>query len=122
MTLVICPYCEEEAPLTHTREIYGVDFGWAYRCEPCDAYVGCHPKSKKPLGTLANSELRMCRMKAHEAFDPIWLYKSLQRQRAYDWLAKELGIEPKQCHIGMFNIAQCILATEVCERRRRDNE
>ena len=72
-----CPYCEKVPELVtgdkvypHRKDLYSK---WFWRCEPCNAYVGCHPGTKNPLGTLANQELRAWRLQAHHAFDPIWL-------------------------------------------------
>lgn len=81
-----------------------------WRCEPCDAYVGCHGTSKKPLGTLADSMTRTMRKIVHDKFDPLWKdarNKVGNRNAAYRMLAEELGIKQSECHIAMFNIERC---------------
>ncbi len=105
---MICPYCGEPAIWCENKEIYGKNYGksWmCYLCKPCDAYVGCHNNTEKPLGIMANKELRAWRRQAHAAFDPLWKgNKNRSRGRTYELLAKELG---KQIHIGESDIQTC---------------
>ena len=114
---VTCPYCGEQAPLTHSREVYGRDYGWLYMCKPCNAYVGCHKGTTKSKGSPANHSLREARKSTHRAFDPIWRETLVDRRSAYKWLAEQLGIDGKDCHIGMFNLVQCELAINACHER-----
>ena len=115
---VICPYCGSEAELVTGREIYPHRLDLYakkfYQCEPCDAYVGCHPGTENPLGRLADIELREAKMRAHAAFDPIWKSGNKKRGSAYAWLADQLGIDQKDCHIGMFDVDMCQRVVEVC--------
>ena len=76
------------------------------RCKPCNAYVGCYPDGR-PLGRLANAELRRAKMAAHAAFDPVWKSGRMARSEAYSWLSKQLGIRPEDTHIGMFDVEMC---------------
>lgn len=122
---VTCPYCGGSAQFVrNSAEFYhGRDFGPLYVCRPCDARVGCHPGTEKPLGRLANAELRAAKMRAHAAFDPLWKRKAAlgknryQRKAArslgYRWLAGQLGIDHKECHIGMFDVETCNRVVEV---------
>jgi hypothetical protein len=71
------------------------------------AYVGCHPGTRKPLGTLADTFTRYWRSKAHQAFDPLWKHSSLTRTQAYAKLAKQLEISLPECHIGLFDAKMC---------------
>lgn len=98
---VTCPYCSAPADRVQTP------WGFKYQCVPCDARVGCHPGSDKPLGTLANAELRKARMAAHAAFDPLWKLHGLKRSAAYAWLARKMGIVVTSCHVAHFNVDQC---------------
>lgn len=84
-----------------------------WRCEPCSAYVGCH-RDGKPLGRLADAELRGLKMKAHEAFDPMWKRGIMDRNEAYRWLAGKMGISKRKCHIGMFTPDQCREVVRIC--------
>lgn len=123
---VICPYCDTPAQLVsgdkiypHRRDLHHRKF---WRCRRCDAYVGTHPSSKKhkPLGRLANRELRQAKVAAHEAFDWLWRSGKLPRSEAYKWLASKLGIPVNKCHIGYFDEAQCTKVVSVMYDIRRD--
>ena len=126
---VICPYCNNQAELGESKDIYGKDYGKIWICKPCEAWVGTHNNSQRhaPLGRLANSELRYWKQKVHEVFDPMWEYKakkdkiskSMARTKGYNWLAEQMGIGPSECHIGMFDVALCKQAHSiVCQARR----
>jgi hypothetical protein len=126
---VICDYCDKPAELVDSIEIYkNVSYGMVWWCRPCGAYVGTHKTSKKhkPLGRLANKELRVWKQNAHAVFDPIWQKKvefegaptTKTRQDAYAWLAQQLGISYHDCHIGMFDVDMCKKVIYVCENRK----
>ena len=73
-----CPYCGGTAILRDASFVYGEKSygGKVYVCSNyprCDAYVGVHPGTRIPKGTLADQELRKKRMLAHQIFDQIWL-------------------------------------------------
>lgn len=120
MKLVICPYCRTTADLVSGGEVYphrpDLHEKWFYRCTPCDARVGCHPDTKEPLGRMANAELRVAKMEAHEYFDMIWKRECaglMKRKEAYAWLAGAMGIDKNDCHIGMFDLEQCKRVVEL---------
>ncbi len=109
-----CPYCGGNAVLHDSAVIYhGKSFGDAWICEnypECDAYVGCHKGTDRPLGRLADPELREAKKRAHAALDPWWVHQPKPKQarsKVYRWLAGELGLSEDECHIGMFDIAMC---------------
>ncbi len=113
-----CDYCGKEAKKTTGAEIYphrddlhALKF---YACMPCAAWVGCHKKTGKPLGRLANADLRKAKMNAHKAFDPLWKNGDMTRGDAYAWLSNELCISRDKCHIGMFDIDQCWSVVDAC--------
>lgn len=106
----ICPYCGNPAKLVDSATVYkGRSYGMIWDCRPCDAYVGCHKNSAShvPLGRLADKELRQWKMKAHQAFDPLWKSGEMKRTVAYRMLREALGVEPRDAHIGMLNVEQC---------------
>ncbi len=115
---VSCDYCGEHAELVTGRDVYPHRPDLArvrlYRCEPCGAHVGCHRGTKKPLGRLANASLRAAKMRAHAAFDPLWRGGTMRRGEAYAWLAKALGIDIRDCHIGMFDEETCARVVAAC--------
>lgn len=107
-----CPHCAGAIGLVSNAAIYGREFGewpFAYLCASadCGAYVGLHPFTALPLGTLATAPMREARKRAKAAFNPLWQSGRMRRAEAYQWLADELGIEASRCHIGMFDVAQC---------------
>ena len=110
-TCLKCPYCGNNAELVKGSKIYPHRFDLYnkkfYLCEPCDAYVGCH-KDGKPLGRLANRDLRRAKMQAHAVFDPLWKDGPLTRNEAYRWLSKAMNLHPDDTHIGMFDIGDCL--------------
>ncbi len=124
----ICPYCGEIPDYVDSKVIYhGKSYGMMYYCLNCDAYVGVHKGTNKPLGRLANKELREYKKLAHYYFDKISktdlinkIYDSVypeksNRNKAYYWLAKQMGIDKEFCHIGMFDIDQCSMVVEICK-------
>lgn len=119
---MICPYCDAKVQLVGGLAIYphrpDLAHKLFYRCWPCDAHVGCHPDTTKPLGRLANAELREAKKAAHAAFDPLWTAgaKKGKRSAAYAWLADALGIDGKECHIGMFDVADCRRVVAACTK------
>lgn len=124
-----CPYCEQPSEQVTGAVIYPRRPDLAqkviYRCEPCAAWVGCHPGTDIPLGRLANKALRDAKQAAHAAFDPLWKAKKARdnistkaaRTAGYRWLATQLGIDAKDCHIGMFDEQQCQRVVELCSNR-----
>lgn len=115
--IVNCDYCTREAKLVtgeviypHRSDLYNRNFWY---CQHCNAYVGCHKGTDKPLGRLANEELRQWKKRAHLVFDPIWKQGHVSRKEAYCILAEELSIPYEQCHIGMFDVEMCRKAVTV---------
>lgn len=123
---VDCGECGKPAGLVQGALIYPARSDLAtkpfWRCCVCFAYVGCHPDTMLPLGTPAGPVTRRARNAAHDAFDPIWRRKVLRdgvpifaaRGAAYRWLAGQLGIEVKACHVGMMDEATARRVVEVC--------
>jgi hypothetical protein len=122
--MVTCPYCSGMAKMVSGAVIYphrqDLREKLFYLCKPCNAYVGCHPNTDKPLGRLANAELRKAKMDAHMLFDPLWQgskrQKYKRRGEAYKWLAEQLGMPQHECHIGMMDVADCKRVIEVCRK------
>ncbi len=115
---IFCPYCHSPALMVTGARLYphrpDLTHKKFWRCDPCDAHVGCHEPNKQhgfngtePLGRLANSELRHEKHQAHRWFDPLWKSGLMRRKQAYKWLARELGISEANCHIGMFDVDGC---------------
>lgn len=130
MEVKLCRYCHQPAVLTRYGEAEypyrNGDYGPMWACTPCKAWVGCHRGTEKPLGGLANAELRQWKIKAHAAFDPLWqgkmrrdkCSKKAARTAGYRWLAMKLKIDVKLCHIGYMNVDECRRVVEICEAVR----
>lgn len=119
-----CPYCGKPTEYVSDSEVYSRSYGgMIYLCRPCDAYVGCHkPRPTESLGRLANKELREAKIEAHYWFDQLWrkkmekgASKGKARAKAYKWLAEQLDIGPKQCHIGYMDVEDCKRVTDLCK-------
>lgn len=114
-TEVWCPYCGAESEWVDDVIVYGKSYGGkVYLCRTCAAWVGCHKQGKhdKPLGRLANADLRKLKVRCHALFDPIWQQAAKTRGMkarglAYKWVAEGLGIDWNMCHFGEFDEATC---------------
>jgi hypothetical protein len=96
--------------IVENKEIYGKNYGewpWAYRCDNCGAYVGMHPFTAVPLGTLADGPMRQARKVCKAPFEALHSSGRMSREDAYSLLAKKLGIPKSECHFAWFNIDQC---------------
>lgn len=108
-----CPHCAGDVKLVQNDVIYGSCYGewpWAFLCQNqrCAAYVGLHPFTGIPLGTLATAPIRNARKRAKAVFNPLWESGGMSRDEAYAWLAGALGIDNvDHCHIGWFDVEQC---------------
>lgn len=121
----ICRYCGSPVVYTSNAEIYGREYGEGkcYLCRNCRAFVGVHPGTDIPLGTLANEELRRYRKAAHFWFDKIWKSPTriTTRHNAYMWLSKELGLPKEKTHIGMFEREQCEIVMKISQKQLQES-
>lgn len=123
-----CPDCTGELRLQRAK------YGLAYMCEnwpACKGAHGAHPDGT-PMGTPASADVRVARMRAHAAFDALWLdadqmpcyspnndgergyIRKVARTRAYRWLENQMGLTREDCHIGDFGIEQCDKVVRIC--------
>lgn len=58
------------------------------------------------------------RIKAHAAFDPLWQSGQMTRSEAYRWLADELGVPKRLCHMKHFDDAICRKVVRICTLRQ----
>lgn len=122
----VCPYCGQPSILTDSAEIYGQSYGNIYLCRPCQAWVGVHKTTNQALGRLGTKELRALHKEAHRWFDQLYemdIIKELYpayvqgmsgREKAYLWLAQQMGIKKEYCHIGYFDEQQSRQVIELC--------
>lgn len=114
-----CNNCGLPVELVSNAEIYGREYGdwpYAYRCISCDSYVGLHPDTDLPLGTLADKQTREARKSYKGSFFTLCDFRGWSRNQGYAWLAKQMGIEKSQCHWGMFSVAQAEMAGSICQK------
>jgi hypothetical protein len=110
----VCRYCGGAVELVSNGAIYRREYGewpYAYLCRPCDAYVGLHPQTDIPLGTLANAELRDVRKNSKALFHKLMELRGWSRNRAYARLAEALNMPAAECHFGHFDADGCNAAS-----------
>lgn len=122
----ICPNCGGAVERVSNSKIYGKEYGawpFAYRCvvAVCDSYVGIHPRTDIPLGTLGNKAVRAARKQAKAMLSPMWEVDGMDKTSVYAWLAKEMGIvDVNHCHIGWFDVKQCEKVVQICLNNKRN--
>lgn len=119
----VCNVCSEPAVRLGTHiELYGKEYGewpYVYLCECCGSYVGIHLFTNIPLGTLADAKTRSYRKTCKESFERLRKMGDADRNKAYAWLAYSMNIPVSQCHFGMFTVAQCEQARNLCTAQIR---
>lgn len=122
MKEVYCDYCGRRAEFVDSKVIYGKSYGMIYLCRCCPgyAYVGVHKGTDRPLGRLADMELRELKNLAHAAFDPLWKEGRFKghRKAAYAWLSEQMGLPQEKTHIGMFDTVRCERVVQICQEER----
>lgn len=117
----ICRYCGGVIRLVPARVIYGeaatrlgMETENIYLCQNCNARVGCHKGTNRPLGNVANEVLRLKRMETHQVFDAFWKSKGMTRTQGYKWLARQMDIPERHAHIGGFEMDDCQRVIALC--------
>lgn len=125
----ICRYCGGIVRLVPAENVYGdsaVRLGLKgeklYQCQNCNARVGCHKGTVRPLGDLANEVLRLKRIETHQVFDVYWMERGMSRTQAYRWLAKKMHLPERKAHIGGFEMHQCQKLIDLCRRSIEEQE
>lgn len=115
----VCNLCGGVVVYTSNANIYGKKYGsgMCYLCTKCGAYVGTHKgRPKEAFGILANSEMRILKMKCHELFDKLW-HNPAQRQALYKKLAYKMNIDVDSCHFGYFDVYLLKEALKILENK-----
>ena len=117
-----CPYCGSLATLRPASAIHGlsdISAGtYLYVCRrwpACDAYVTADCRTKQPLGTLANGDLRHKRILAHHALHSIQAQLGMSRDQSYRWLQTQMGLPGDQVHIAKCGDYRCVQIIRICE-------
>lgn len=106
-----CPNCNGKVACVSNELVYGRELGdypWIYICVKCDMYVGIHPFTNIPVGTLADKKTREARTQCKKPF--LKLVAIINRKKAYEALASAMGIPVSKCHFGWFDITECLKA------------
>ncbi len=103
-----------------SAERLGMAEEWLYQCQNCNARVGCHKGTRRPLGNVANEVLRLKRMETHQVFDAFWKKRGMSRTKAYRWLAEQMGLPEAKAHIGGFEMEQCQQLIELCRKEKHE--
>jgi len=117
-----CPYCGSQALLRPASvlgkksPVYaGRQFYVCAKYPRCNAYVPAHAHNNRPMGTLANPELRWMRHETHLVFDRLWQEGYMSVNEAYRWLQTQLGLPESEAHIGMFSEYRCAQVIRICK-------
>lgn len=118
---VNCPYCHSPALLRPASLVHGKTNlskeSYLYVCSQwpgCDSYVSAHKHNRRPMGTLANGNLRHKRILAHRALQRVQEKHHMEKWAAYLWLQGKLGLSPSHTHIGMFSEQMCEQVIALC--------
>lgn len=107
-----CPLCGYDVILLdRTADDRGQWWSVKYRCLGCEAYVGTHPHSVYPLGTLADADLRKRRMAVHRAIDYLWKDCDWERNKVYALMSRLMSTQ--DFHVGHLSKAECSQALKV---------
>lgn len=124
-----CPYCGSRALLRPASVVYGpkasdpaAPYFICARYPACDAYVAAHKRTRLPMGSLANAELRRKRIQAHAALDRLWESGLMSKKQAYLWLQAKLGLPGEETHIGRFSTFRCEQVIQLCGSFFRANK
>lgn len=106
-----CDVCGAETSLVHNIEIYGKPVGeweWHVLCSDpdCGAHVETKPGTSIAVCKMSTPQTRQARVMAHRVFDKLWS-NSFQRRSAYAWLAQQMKLSRRECHIKLFSYEQC---------------
>lgn len=107
-----CDFCDSPVNLRENKEVYGKNFGqwpWIYLCsnDNCKAFISCIKGTYKPVGTLANHELRELRKQIS-----LWLRQLVEEGPfteigAKDWCAAWIGVKLDEFKIAKLSVKQC---------------
>jgi hypothetical protein len=85
-------------------------FGIRYSCPEDGCETEIWEQYEKDLAHLTFKQRRALAIRksmAHQRLDTLWQSGEMTRKEAYQWLKGEMNLSGDQCHIGLFNEAQC---------------
>ena len=126
-----CIYCQSKVELVKGDVVYPaldeLHHKNFYKCSnvACDAYVGCHSGTTKPMGIVARKGLRALRHQCHLKFDAMWKKHNVKRHIAYQWLAYICNVQSdcperlkdrKTLHFGYMREPECNFVLELIDK------
>lgn len=126
--IIRCPYCGAKATLRSANIVYGEHVKnnrYLYVCDrypKCDAYVSAHQRTKLPMGTLANGDLRNKRIETHRVFGKMWHSGLMKKWQAYKWMQGKFGLNENQAHIAKFSEYMCEQLIIACNQAYEQNK
>lgn len=109
----------EKNSVVYNGKEYG-DWPYIYLCNDCRSYVGLHPETNIPLGTLADEETRQARKLCKDPFEALWRGGKWHRNEAYQKLADFFGIPKEECHFAWFTTEMCYEAREWAIEKQKE--
>ena len=84
-------------------------------CIYAQSLVTADRRTKQPLGTLANGDLRHKRILAHHALHSVQAQLGMSRDQSYRWLQTQMGLPGDQVHIAKCGDYRCEQIIRICE-------
>jgi hypothetical protein len=82
-----------------------------WQCPECKNFVGCHHKTKKrtkPLGVIADDQIKAARRHIHAILDPLWQTGLISRKTIYSELTRVLGYQYHTAEIKTLDEARLV--------------
>lgn len=100
---VECPECS--SPMVLRVSVNGPFYG----CRRFPACRGTHNATNTgaPMGIPANRVTKDARIRAHAAFDQLWMAGGMTRNDAYRWLQFTMGLSAEEGHIAKMSLSTC---------------
>ena len=97
MKIIMCHVCNKkvypeliygEKFYPHRKDLFNKSF---WQCTYCNSFVGCHPNTKLPLGSIVGPLVKKMRIQVHYILDNILQNNIISRSQLYKELSNKLG-------------------------------
>lgn len=110
-----CNLIKGNVAYPHRENLFSLNF---YQCPVCKNFVGVHKGTYRPLGVIANSEIKNARRHIHNLLDPIWKTGKIGRKKCYKLISEELGYEYHTANLK--TIDECRTVYRIIQRIKRN--